>query len=552
VSDDGRRLNQNRLRMLPGVNGLDLPERLLADDGLPSIEDVQADLGTGLISLAYVRAAIRRSARVWCAITIAGLLAGVASYVAYPTGYQATTSVWLTAGPYENPATASTDDQLVAQSRAVAGLALHRLRLAQDVGSFLASYTAVALSPRVLQITLTAPTGTEAVRRAGAVAAAFLQYRKRQLQDETNLVIAATRQEIRQAKQQLGSISSQISSLPAQPTSAIQRAQLNGLRAEQSQLVSELSSLQQGAGTAPTSTATALAIKGSFVLDGAALGKHSRLKPLVLHAAIGLVAGLALSLGVVVVLAITSDRLRRREDVARVLGAPVKMSVPKASFSRWRPSRRGLAASGSKEVWRIVMYLGSAVAPTKRGFASLAVVPVDDAQVGAVCLASLAISCADEGLQVVLADLCAGAPAARLLGVRGAGVRDVRVGNARLIVAVPDGDDLFPVGPLRRSRSNAADANDDLGAACASADLLLTLAAVDPSVGGEHLADWVSSVVAFITAGRSSAERIRAVGEMIRLARIPRVSAVLVGADKTDESLGTKHGASVEYQPDRV
>jgi hypothetical protein len=551
VSDDGRRLNQNRMSTLPGVNGLDLPERILADDGLPSTEDVQADLGMGLVSLAYVRAAIRRSARLWSAIAIAGLLAGVASYVAYPAGYQATTSVWLTSGPYENPATASTDDQLVAQSRAVAGLALHRLRLAQDVGSFLASYTAVALSPRVLQITLSAPTGAEAVRRAGAVAAAFLQFRKRQLQDETNLVIEATRQEIRQAKQQLASISSQISSLPAPPTSAKQRAQLNSLQAEKGQLVSELSSLQQGAGTAPTSTATALAIKGSFVLDGAALGKHSRLKPLVLHAAIGFIAGLALSLGVVVVLAITSDRLRRREDVARVLGVPVKMSVPKVSLSRWRPSRRGLAASGSKNVSRIVTYLGGAVERSRRGFATLAVVPVDEVNVAALCLTSLAISCAQQGLSVVLADLCAGAPAARLLGVRGAGVRDVGVENARLMVAVPDGDDLFPVGPLR-SRSHAADANDDLGAACASADLLLTLAALDPSVGGEHLADWASSMVAFITAGRSSAERIRAVGEMIRLARIPRVSAVLVGADKTDESLGTKHGASAEYQPDRI
>ena len=41
-----------------------------------------------------------------------------------------------------------------------------------------------------------------------------------------------------------------------------------------------------------------------------------------------------------------------------------------------------------------------------------------------------------------------------------------------------------------------------------------------------------------VTAGRSSWTRIHAVGEMIRLAGMYLVSAVLVGASKTDESLG--------------
>ena len=66
----------------------------------------------------------------------------------------------------------------------------------------------------------------------------------------------------------------------------------------------------------------------------------------------------------------------------------------------------------------------------------------------------------------------------------------------------------------------------------------LTLAALDPALGGDFLAEWATSVVAFVTAGQSSAERVHAVGEMIRLAGIQQVSAVLVGADKSDESLG--------------
>ena len=78
-----------------------------------------------------------------------------------------------------------------------------------------------------------------------------------------------------------------------------------------------------------------------------------------------------------------------------------------------------------------------------------------------------------------------------------------------------------------------------------SADLLLTLATLDPSLGAEHLAGWARGAVAVVTAGRSSAERVHAVGEMIRLAGIELISAVLVGADKTDESLGVPHQPSL-------
>ena len=69
-------------------------------------------------------------------------------------------------------------------------------------------------------------------------------------------------------------------------------------------------------------------VEGSEVLDAAAPLPHSgRLKLAILYAATGLVAGLALGLGIVIVMALVSDRLRRRDDVAHALGAPVNLSV---------------------------------------------------------------------------------------------------------------------------------------------------------------------------------------------------------------------------------
>ena len=230
-----------------------------------------------------------------------------------------------------------------------------------------------------------------------------------------------------------------------------------------------------------------------------------------------------------------SDRLRRRDDIARALGAPVKLSVGTVPLSRWRPGSQELAAAGNSSVQRVVGYLASAVAPSPHGPESLAVVPVDDARVPALCVASLAVQYARQGLQVVVADLCDGAPAARLLGAAHPGVQTV---SAQLIVVIPEGDPAAAAGPLQRM-PGLAPATEPVVAACAAADLLLVLAALDPSLGGDHLAAWTHSAVAMVTGGQSSAARVHGVGEMIRLAGITLISGVLVGADMADQSLGT-------------
>ena len=80
--------------------------------------------------------------------------------------------------------------------------------------------------------------------------------------------------------------------------------------------------------------------------------------------------------------------------------------------------------------------------------------------------------------------------------------------------------------------------DEALIAACADADLLLSLAELDPAYGGEHLATWATEVVAVVTAGRSTALRIHGVGEMVRLAGVRLGSVIVVDADERDESVG--------------
>src|SRR5262249_53874600 len=149
--------------------------------------------------------------------------------------------------------------------------------------------------------------------------------------------------------------------------------------------------------------ATTTAVNDSGVLGPAGLVKQSVKRRLALFAGGGLLAGLALGLGIAILAAIMSNRLRRRDDVGRALGAPVRLSVRKGSVKLRRLRRQGLAAAKSAGLSRIVVHLGAVMTPTSGGFSSLAVVPVDDAamEVAAVSLTSLAVSSAKRGLRIV-------------------------------------------------------------------------------------------------------------------------------------------------------
>ena len=66
---------------------------------------------------------------------------------------------------------------------------------------------------------------------------------------------------------------------------------------------------------------------GSYVVNPATALPYSHIKGPMLYFAGGLVGGLALGVGGVVLGALLSRRLRRRDDVAAALGAPVRLSV---------------------------------------------------------------------------------------------------------------------------------------------------------------------------------------------------------------------------------
>src|SRR5262249_55618922 len=197
--------------------------------------------------------------------------------------------------------------------------------------------------------------------RASAVASAFLAFRGDELRAQHNLVVASLNEQVNQARQRVNSLDTQIGQVSSQ-------SQLGKLRAERVNAENALSSLQQAVAgdqstTLPTLTA---AVKNSQVLSVTSI-PYPKKRTLVTYVAVGLIAGLAVGLGLVIVRALVSDRLRRRDDVAYALDAPVKLSVRTLRARRRLAFWPGRAARRRQDMRRVVAHLHSAVSRTTQG-----------------------------------------------------------------------------------------------------------------------------------------------------------------------------------------
>jgi len=503
----------------PVLNG-SLGEALADYEDAVDLDDRAAGPGAGLVSLGFLWTALRRTARRWVTLAVLGLVIGAGYYVVSPPAHSAKTSVLLADDPSQTPINEVQTDLALAQSLPVATAVVGQLGLPQTPESFLGSYGTASASPQVITITAKGKTSDEAVQIAQAIAQHFLAIRAAYQQTQYNLEQAQLDQDLATAQEKVNKAVT-----PAQQTAA-----QNNLSTVQSYVFPTL---------AAAKTTLQSMIKGSVVLNAAQPVKASLAKGILEYAGAGLVVGLALGVGIVVISAITSDKLRRRDDIAYAIGAPVRLSVGRLrDAGRFRVGWPLARSGGSRgDTARVVEHLQKVIlAGGDHETVSLAVVPVDDTASAARAVVALAGSVAGSK-QVILADLSAGAPAARLLGATKPGLVKVDRGGGHLTVMVPAADDIAPVGPLPGLLQNAKP-DAELASACAEADIVLSLVSLDPARGGDHLGTWATNVVAVVTAGRSTATRIHTVGQMIQLSGARLASVVVMDFDKTDESLG--------------
>jgi capsular polysaccharide biosynthesis protein len=511
-----------------------------ADRNAAGAEELASVRPVSMTSLRFAIAALRRRAWLGCAVLLAGLCLTAAVFVLAPPPHQASISILITNDPNLDAIVQMQGNVTLAESAKVAADAVKHLRLHERPSTFMHTYTVTSTTDRILVFTTNASSDAEAVRQARALAAVFRQFRATALHIQQRLGIHALNDEIAAQLKRVDILVHQLATVSSDGKKDLQKALSTANIA--------LGSFRYTRDLYPVLTASM--VQGTTILDPAAPIPPSRKHLAVIYGAAGFFASLAAGLAVIIVGAVTSNRLRRRDDVAHTLGIPVSLSVGKLRRS-WPTARPIRLTGGNTHQRRIVAHLHRAVTD---GGTALAVVPVDNAPVVASSVASLAVSCAQEGRRVVLADLSAGAPAARLLGTTEPGIHEVNTEGTSLTVAIPEHHDVIPIGPIRPPlpARQHRQAGKELAAACASADLLLSTVTLDSSLGADHLATWSTDIVVMVTAGRSAPAKLHATGEMIKLAGTRLTSAILIEADKSDDSLGTVRPSAGWRRPARI
>jgi hypothetical protein len=312
-------------------------------------------------------------------------------------------------------------------------------------------------------------------------------------------------------------------------TAHTQSQQLAALVNARATATAQITTLQQAVQTDNLQSASVA--NGSQIITPATRLVVSKKKIFGVDGFTGLAVGLILGLMIVVLQAVLSEKLRRREDIAAVLGTTVQLSIPpdRHHFRLRRRSVRAMAVSPDPEVQTLAQYLREQL--VSRGpKATQMIVALDDVSVPAAAMASLANTMSALGKQVVLVDFTAD----RVLG-RAFGDSD-RAGSLPMRVAT--GSAVTILVPRRPWDPIEQDPWEYDLATVAQADEILVVATVDPAVGAWHLRTWAGEAVATVTAGSSTAHHISAVGELLEAAGVTVSSAVLLGADEDDDSVG--------------
>lgn len=493
---------------------------------------------TGFVSLHFLRSALRRRWPVWVAAALVGMMLGIAWTAAVPSKSHGTVTLLLAHDPGVDPATAMSTDVSLLRTRTVAQTVIDQLDLPMTTEGFQASTTVTPVTPTVLVIDVAAPDDTSAVDRARALYLAYLTFRATQMESQSKALVEGYQAQVAALQQQVTDLSGKYDLLTAQGGAG--QSEASDVLTQRAQTYGQISQIQQLIDDAKLQANSI--VKASHVLDPPSVVPQSAKKRIVLNTMAGLIGGLALGMGLVLFQALTSGRLRRRDEVAVALAAPVRFSTGPLTGrgSRWRRLTRRSSPKRSLEV--LVHGLESAIStPSKARPARLALVAVDDGEEGAMVVGALGAHLAAEGKAVFLVDLT---DSGRLeAALKKALARQQGPGpQVEPVVHRPDGQPFLARGPLGASPDAATELSkgDPLRPAWNRADVVLALADVSPGVGVDHLTSWVDRVVLLVATGRSSAERLRTTGELVRAAGLELDFAMMVGADRTDESSGRR------------
>ena len=496
----------------------------------PDLENDQASLGRSaptLVSLHFVRSALRRHWLACMTTAVAGMLLAAAFLVAFPVLHEAKATLVLTHESSADTSQTTTTDVSLLKTRTLAARAIGALGLAMSPDDFLKTISVEPVSDELLTISLTAPSDAEAVRRLRTLTSIYLDFRGQQLSMQSNFYVQGLQQRITKLQGEVTALSRQIDQLSA--ASSPDDSKLSDIVSQRAYFQGQIDTLQQQIEDVTLQTSSI--VLSSRVVDPAAVEPQAAKRRIALALASGLIGGAALGCGAVLFFAITSDRLRRRADIAAALDVPVPVSVgkitPVPQRWLWLPYLRKLNDRRTNERLRLARAIEMEL-PTPRRSGPIAVACIDNADDVCFVAADAAADLMAGGSSVAVIDLTKdGSVVAPSVASSSRGLNVLRPRGIPELAS--SASDLRVVG------------QEDQGVpALELSDVNLVLADLDPSVGADHLTAWTRRVIVVVTAGRSSAERVRTAADLIRAAGLEPRFAVLLHVERTDESSGTE------------
>lgn len=476
--------------------------------------------------------ALRRRWRVWMAIAGSMVALAVLMSLAYPPSFAATAVVLLRQPDGVDPAQAVLTETALVKNSAVAKSAVALLG-ARSISpdELVGAATAVPVTNEVLKITVTGPTATAAMRRANAVANAFLQFRRELRLKQAQAIVDVIEERRNGLSGELVAVKDEIARSPSDAPG------LADLAAREATLTTRITELGR---RIEDVTLNAKGVqKMSRVVDAARLAPRSPVRAIATNVVAGAVAGVALGAGVVVVGEIATDRVRRREDVAAALKARVAVSTgplrgrPCLQRHRMREHSRNPRPDLARAVEHLRRQL------VHGGSQCLVVLSVDSSAAAGLMVGLLAEQLVDEGRNVLVADMSFDTTLAELFSIpRKTSTIPSRATSSTITIAFP------LITPIWRDEalSDGRGPSDPF-------DVVLALSDLDPAVGGGHLQPWANACVAVVTAGRSTPPALRAAAQMVRAVGIELESAILVGAGHDDETAGVVPAPLSVVQP---
>jgi capsular polysaccharide biosynthesis protein len=446
-----------------------------------------------------------------------------------PGSTTASSTVLLTHDPADDPLTAIQTDQSLLGTRTVSESVVEQLGLPMTPDQFRGSFTSTVLSTQLIEIDLKAPTAAEAVSRLNALATTFLQFRNDALKAANDQAIQANNDQIDQLQAAVDKLTDQYNVAIAKKQGQLAQ-QILGEKGSDIDQIAKLNNENQTAHVAVDALTSA-----SHVIDPAAVVPVSQPRRLVLGVMSGLILGSGIGIGLVFVHTLLSNSLRRREDVATALGRPVQFSAGAVrGRTPWGRQRRRV----NLEI--LARGLATAVPDVRGAGESLALLGVGDLRSAAAVLVAAARELQGCDDQVFLVDLT------REGWLMRAEHRDLPVHRPQ-----------ERGGPTygRLSVATSADAGpaegEPLHEEWAAADVVLVLGEVELGIGTGQLSRWADRAVVLVGAGRATAELLRSISRMLTRTGPDLQFAMLVGADRRDESLGVPRRVSAD-EPQRM